>query len=131
IQALLGRGGMGSVYRAHDREVDEVVALKTLDVDHADSDAIDRFRREVRLARRVTHRNAARTYDLGEHGSLRYLTMEFVDGQSLRGWLHRRPPARAVVEVILQIAAGLQAAHEAGVIHRDLKPSNIMIESSG
>src|SRR5690606_26565290 len=58
-------------------------------------------------------------------------TMEFVDGQSLRGWLHRRPPARAVVEVILQIAAGLQAAHEAGVIHRDLKPSNIMIESSG
>ncbi|PRQ02552.1 Serine/threonine-protein kinase PknL [Enhygromyxa salina] len=131
IEALLGRGGMGSVYRALDREVGEVVALKTLDIYAADDKAVERFRREVRLARRVTHRNTARTYDLGEHGGLRFLTMEYVEGHSLRAWLARRPRPLAAVEVTLQVAAGLQAAHEAGVIHRDLKPSNIMIEASG
>jgi serine/threonine protein kinase/TolB-like protein len=128
IQALIGRGGMGSVYLAYDRAVDDLVALKTLDVQDEDDIAVERFRREVRLARRVTHRNAARTFDLGEHGSLRYLTMEYVDGQSLRAWMARRPNAIATIDVVLQIAAGLAAAHEAGVVHRDLKPSNIMLQ---
>jgi serine/threonine protein kinase/tetratricopeptide (TPR) repeat protein len=130
IQALLGRGGMGSVYLAKDRAVDDLVALKTLDVQDDDAIAVERFRREVRLARRVTHRNAARTFDLGEHGLLRYLTMEYVDGQSLRAWMARRPDAISTVDVVLQIAAGLAAAHAAGVIHRDLKPSNIMLENA-
>src|SRR5690349_7087010 len=83
IEQLLGRGGMGSVYRVRDREVAEVVALKLLDAHAATPEAIERFRREVRLARRVTHRNAARTYDLGAHHSWRFLTMEYVEGESL------------------------------------------------
>jgi serine/threonine protein kinase/TolB-like protein len=131
IEALLGRGGMGSVYRAHDREVDELVALKTLDVTEDDPKALERFRREVSLARRVTHRNAARTYDLGEYGGRRFLTMEYVEGHTLRRWLARRPRPLAALDVALQIAAGLGAAHEAGVIHRDLKPGNIMVEAGG
>ncbi|WP_181233887.1 protein kinase domain-containing protein [Enhygromyxa salina] len=131
IEALLGRGGMGSVFRADDRAVGETVALKTLDTCTDDQNAIERFRGEVRLARRVTHRNAARTYDLGEHHGLRFLTMEYVQGQSLRAWLVRRPRPLETIEIALQLAAGLAAAHDAGVIHRDLKPRNIMIETSG
>lgn len=130
IRALLGRGGMGSVYLAYDRAVDDLVALKTLDVQDDDAIAVERFRREVRLARRVTHRNAARTFDLGEHGLLRYLTMEYVDGQSLRAWMAQRRDTITVVDVVCQIAAGLAAAHDAGVVHRDLKPSNIMLENT-
>ncbi|KIG15137.1 Serine/threonine protein kinase [Enhygromyxa salina] len=147
IQALVGRGGMGSVFRADDRAVGEVVALKTLDTIWGDgaSDgageaaddrarehkAVGRFRDEVRLARRVTHRNVARTYDLGEHAGLRFLTMEYVEGESLREWLRRRPRPAEAIDLALQLAAGLAAAHEAGVIHRDLKPRNIMVEPSG
>ncbi|NVB40726.1 protein kinase [Pseudenhygromyxa sp. WMMC2535] len=130
IEALVGRGGMGSVYRAHDLEVGERVALKTLDI--ADNpDALERFRREVRLARRVTHRNAARTYDLGEHRGLRYLTMEFVEGASLRQWLRQRPSLGARLEIAEQLCQGLAAAHAAEVVHRDLKPSNILVEARG
>jgi eukaryotic-like serine/threonine-protein kinase len=129
VEALLGRGGMGSVYRVHDREVDEPVALKLLDPVSTTPEAIDRFRREVRLARRVTHRNAARTYDLGEHDGWRFLTMELIDGESLRARLSlgRQKPARTV-EVARQIAEGIAAAHAAGVIHRDLKPANVLVE---
>ncbi|PRQ05639.1 serine/threonine-protein kinase [Enhygromyxa salina] len=132
IQQLLGRGGMGSVFRVHDREVAEVVALKLLDATIASPEAIERFRREVRLARRVTHRNAARTYDLGEHQSWRFLTMEYVDGESLRTFLGRqRLSCGRAVEFAQQMAEGLAAAHEAGVIHRDLKPANVLVERSG
>ncbi|HVI02275.1 MAG TPA: serine/threonine-protein kinase, partial [Enhygromyxa sp.] len=132
IEKLLGRGGMGSVYRVHDREVGETVALKLLDATVATPESIERFRREVRLARRVTHRNAARTYDLGEHHGWRFLTMEFVDGESLRTHVNRKPPnpARAV-GFARQIADGLAAAHAAGVVHRDLKPANVLLERSG
>ncbi len=132
IEKLLGRGGMGSVYRVHDREVDETVALKLLDGMTASPESIDRFRREVRLARRVTHRNAARTYDLGEHQGWRFLTMEYVDGESLRTYIARtRPSAARAVEFARQMAEGLAAAHEAGVVHRDLKPANVLVERSG
>ncbi|HLT38866.1 MAG TPA: protein kinase, partial [Enhygromyxa sp.] len=132
VEKLLGRGGMGSVYRVHDQEVGETVALKLLDPTIASPESIERFRREVRLARRVTHRNAARTYDLGEHRGWRFLTMEYVDGESLRSHIGRgRPsPARAV-DFARQMAEGLAAAHEAGVVHRDLKPANVLIERSG
>jgi serine/threonine protein kinase/tetratricopeptide (TPR) repeat protein len=132
IELLLGRGGMGSVYRVRDREVAEVVALKLLDAHAATPEAIERFRREVRLARRVTHRNAARTYDLGEHHNWRFLTMEYVDGESLRGFINRNRPSTArAISFAVQMAEGLAAAHEAGVIHRDLKPANVLLERGG
>ena len=132
VEELVGRGGMGSVYRVRDREVGEIVALKLLAADAATTESIDRFRREVRLARRVTHRNAARTYDLGEHEGWRFLTMEYVDGESLRAHLARaRPSASRAVDFARQIAEGLAAAHEAGVVHRDLKPANVLLERSG
>lgn len=132
IQQLLGRGGMGSVFRVHDREVAEVIALKLLDGSMASPEAVERFRREVRLARRVTHRNAARTYDLGEHHSWRFLTMEYVDGESLRTYIGRqRLSCARAVEFAQQMAEGLAAAHEAGVIHRDLKPANVLVERTG
>jgi serine/threonine protein kinase/tetratricopeptide (TPR) repeat protein len=132
IEQLLGRGGMGSVYRVRDREVAEVVALKLLDANAATPEAIERFRREVRLARRVTHRNAARTYDLGEHHSWRFLTMEYVEGESLRSFINRnRPSSARSLAFALQMAEGLAAAHEAGVIHRDLKPANVLLERGG
>jgi serine/threonine protein kinase/Tfp pilus assembly protein PilF len=131
IDALLGRGGMGAVYRVRDLELDEVVALKLLDGSTSAPDALERFRREVRLARRVTHRNAARTFDLGEHDGLRFLTMEYVDGPSLRELQEqRRLELAKVLDVVRQIADGLAAAHAAAVMHRDLKPANVLIESS-
>ncbi len=132
VEALLGRGGMGAVYRVRDLELDEVVALKLLDVTASTPDAIERFRREVRLARRVTHRNAARTYDLGEHEGRRFLTMEFVEGLSLRELQEqRRLEYPRVLDIVRQVAEGLAAAHAAAVIHRDLKPANVLIDPSG
>jgi serine/threonine protein kinase/tetratricopeptide (TPR) repeat protein len=127
----LGRGAMGAVYAAHDEEVGEDVAIKVLTL--PDEGALERFRREVRLARRVTHRNAARTYDLGEHSGIRYLTMELVAGDSLAERLHREPrmdPAEAAA-IGVQICEGLQAVHEVGIVHRDLKPANVLLEATG
>jgi serine/threonine protein kinase/tetratricopeptide (TPR) repeat protein len=133
IEKLLGRGGMGSVYRVHDHEVGETVALKLLDASAATPESIERFRREVRLARRVTHRNAARTYDLGEFQGWRFLTMEYVDGESLRTHIGRGTGLSAArsVNFARQMAEGLAAAHAAEVVHRDLKPANVLIERSG
>ena len=132
IERQLGEGGMGTVYRAHDREVDERIALKLL---HGGASMgatmIERFRREVRLARRVTHRNVARTYDLGEHNGVRFLTMEYIRGESLQDRLTRRGrplPWREAARLCSEITQGLIAAHEVGVIHRDLKPANILLE---
>jgi len=131
IERLIGRGSMGTVYAAHDHTVDEAVALKLLVT--PDEHALERFRREVRLARKVTHRNAARTFDLGEHGGARFITMELVEGESLRERLARegRLTPSEVIELGRQIAAGLQAAHEVGVIHRDLKPGNVLMQPNG
>lgn len=132
VEELLGRGGMGSVYRVRDHEVGEIVALKLLDALSATPETVERFRREVRLARRVTHRNAARTYDLGEHEGWRFLTMEYVEGESLHTYLgHSRPSLRRALDITRQLAEGLAAAHAAGVVHRDLKPANVLIESGG
>ena len=134
ILGLLGAGGMGSVYRALDVELDEPVALKMLRSDLVDSSRVlELFRREVKLARRVTHPNVARTFDIGEHDGARYLTMELIEGESLASVLartRRLPPAR-VVELGGPICAGLLAAHSAGVVHRDLKPDNIMLSRDG
>ncbi len=135
IQGVLGRGGMGVVYRAHDRDLDDAVAIKTLRSEalSADPSLLDRFKQEIRLARRITHPNILRTHDLGESGGLRYLSMEFVKGLTLKQLVDAGDilPTPAGLRIAKQICAGLAAAHEVGVIHRDIKPQNIIIEATG
>ena len=130
ILGLLGSGGMGTVYRARDRELDEIVALKMLRKQIANAAGVlERFRREVKLARRVTHRNVARTFDIGEHAGGKFLTMEFIAGEMLGATLARRGRLRLgeVVRIGIDLCAGLAAAHAASVLHRDLKPANVII----
>jgi serine/threonine-protein kinase len=135
IQGVLGKGGMGVVYRAHDRDLDDAVAIKTLrgEALTADPSLLDRFKQEIRLARRITHPNILRTHDLGEVGGLRYLSMEFVKGLTLKQLIEAGDilPTPVGLRIAKQICAGLAAAHEVGVIHRDIKPQNILIESTG
>lgn len=134
ILGLLGSGGMGTVYRARDRELDELVALKMLKKQIAASPGIlERFRQEVKLARRVTHRNVARTFDIGEHAGGKFLTMELVDGEMLGAMLARRGRLRVdeVTRIGKELCAGLSAAHAAGVLHRDLKPANVVVARDG
>jgi serine/threonine-protein kinase len=135
IQGVLGRGGMGVVYRAHDRDLDDAVAIKTLRSEalSADPTLLDRFKQEIRLARRITHPNILRTHDLGESGGLRYLSMEFVRGLTLKQLIEASDvlPTPVGLRIAKQLCAGLAAAHEVGVIHRDIKPQNIIIEAAG
>jgi tetratricopeptide (TPR) repeat protein/predicted Ser/Thr protein kinase len=131
---MLGEGGMGAVYQAWDREVERVVALKLIRPELANNpDILRRFKQELVLARQVTHRNIVRIFDLGVADGLKFITMEFLDGEELAVLLEQRKklPPREAAEVILQTAHGLEAAHAAGIIHRDLKPQNIMIEKNG
>lgn len=134
LLSLVGAGAMGSVYRARDRELDEIVALKMLNPDLLGSaNMLERFRREVKLARRVAHPSVARVHDIGEHAGRKFLTMEFIEGESLGALLDRGPlpsVARAV-QLALGICGGVAAAHDAGVVHRDLKPDNVMLTPSG
>ena len=133
VLALLGMGGMGRVYRVHDRALDEIVALKMLrgEVVNA-AEVLERFRREVKLARLVTSPHVVRTFDLGQHGGENFLTMEYLAGRSLTGMIEDGPIALdEVLRVARAIAAGIAAAHAAGVLHRDLKPDNILVASSG
>ncbi len=130
LLSLLGVGGMGAVYRARDLELDEIVALKMLRRELLDdAQSLARFRQEVKLARKVTHKNVARTFDIGEHGGHKFLTMEFIDGSSLAALLtsEGRMPLTRAVDVVEAICAGLSAAHAVGVVHRDLKPDNVLI----
>jgi len=134
ILSLAGAGAMGSVYRARDTELGEIVALKFLRSDLVHSpEMLERFRREVRLARRVAHKHVARVYDIGEHGRDKFLTMAFIDGESLRALLQRvRPlPVARALALARDVCEGLAAAHAVGVIHRDLKPDNVMIADDG
>jgi serine/threonine-protein kinase len=134
IEAVIGRGGMGAVYRARDLALGESIALKVLaQGSEAGLAEIMRFRQEVRLARKVTHPNVARVFDIGEHEGLVYLTMELLDGETLRQVLRQRgalPPAEAI-RVARALCDGLRAAHAAGVVHRDLKPANVILAPSG
>jgi tetratricopeptide (TPR) repeat protein/predicted Ser/Thr protein kinase len=130
----IGRGGMGSVYKAEDLELNRVIALKTIRGDLAEhSWALQRMKKEVVLASEVTHKNVSRVFDLGQHGDVRFLTMEFIEGKSLGERLRagERFTHAQAANIMLQCAEGLRAAHEAGVVHRDLKPDNIMLRSDG
>jgi serine/threonine protein kinase/tetratricopeptide (TPR) repeat protein len=134
IQATLGEGGMGSVYRARDRELDRLVALKVIRSELANhGEILRRFKQELILARQVTHKNVVRIFDLGVTGGLKFITMEYVDGRDLKSMLvtgGKMEPG-AAVKIIRQVLMGLQAAHNEGVVHRDLKPQNIMVDASG
>ena len=135
VKALLGAGGMGMVYRAVDRELQEVVAIKTLkpELIAADSTALERFKSEIRLARKISHRNVVRTHDIGEAQGLWFITMEFVEGTSLKELVQSRGrlPVSVLMPIAKQLCRALEVAHEAGVIHRDIKPQNMVVEGDG
>ncbi|MDQ3280813.1 MAG: protein kinase [Acidobacteriota bacterium] len=137
IEQILGRGGMGVVYKASDTQLDEIVAIKTLpgDVMTRSPEDLERFKREIRLARRITHRNVLRTYDYGEAEGVYFISMEFMRGYTLAELLDEAPQrqmaSRPTVGITRQICRGLQAAHEQGIIHRDIKPQNVLIDAKG
>jgi len=134
IVGLLGRGGMGEVYRADDLKLAQPVALKFLPVSVANEPvALARFHNEVRVARQVSHPNVCRIYDLSEADGQHFLSMEYVDGEDLSSLLRRigRLPADKAVQSARQLCAGLAAAHDLGVLHRDLKPANVMLDGRG
>jgi predicted Ser/Thr protein kinase len=134
IIALLGKGGMGEVYRADDLTLGQPVALKFLPDDAArDQELLERFKNEVRIARRVSHPNVCRVYDVGDVEGHTFFTMEYVDGEDLASLLRRigRLPEDKALDIARQLCAGLAAAHTKGVLHRDLKPANIMLDGRG
>src|ERR1700735_4052773 len=134
IVALLGKGGMGEVYRADDLTLGQAVALKFLPDEAArDESLLERFKNEVRIARKVSHPNVCRVYDVGEVDGNTFFTMEYVDGEDLASLLRRigRLPADKAIQIARQLCAGLAAAHAKGVLHRDLKPANIMLNGRG
>ncbi|HZU27485.1 MAG TPA: serine/threonine-protein kinase, partial [Bryobacteraceae bacterium] len=134
IVALLGRGGMGEVYRADDLTLGQQVALKFLPEAIASSEsAVERFRNEIRVARQVSHPNVCRVYDVGQVDGHLFLSMEYVDGEDLSSLLRRigRLPEDKALEIARRLCAGLAAAHEKGILHRDLKPSNVMLDGRG
>jgi serine/threonine-protein kinase len=134
IVSKLGAGGMGVVYNAHDRDLDRIVALKVLSpAIAANSGAMQRFKQEVLLASRISHKNIVRTHDIGEAEPVRFLTMAYVEGEDLQEFLKRRGrlPPEEVIGIARQIAGALEAAHNEGVVHRDLKPRNVLLDKQG
>ena len=135
IESVLGKGGMGMVYKAHDRMLDETVAIKVLRAEFANTaEMLQRFKKEIKLARRVSHRNVCRIHEFDEDGGVRYISMEYVEGTDIKQLARERGgflgPEEAF-DVAIQTADGLQAVHDVGIIHRDLKTSNIMRDPSG
>ncbi|MGE5715941.1 MAG: protein kinase domain-containing protein [Acidobacteriota bacterium] len=134
VVGLLGKGGMGEVYRADDLKLGQAVALKFLPKAVSnDESLLARFHAEVRLARQVSHPNVCRIYDIGEIEGRHFLSMEYVDGEDLASLLKRigHLPVDKTIDIARQLCAGLHAAHEKGVLHRDLKPANIMLDGRG
>jgi HAMP domain-containing protein/predicted Ser/Thr protein kinase len=131
ILGTLGKGGMGAVYRARDRQLDEVVAVKVLRAEllKEDPTLLDRFKQEVRLARKITHRNVLRTHDVGETQGTPYISMEYLDGVTLKDLIQNKGalPVGVGLRIAKQMCYGLEAAHREGVIHRDIKPQNMLI----
>jgi len=134
IQGLLGTGGMGVVFKARDRTLEETVALKTL---RAEIDATDemanRFRSEIRLARKVSSRHVCRIHEYGVDGALHYISMEYVDGVTIKDLLRESGglPVDVALDIASQIAAGLASIHDVGIMHRDVKPANLMRTRTG
>ena len=134
ITGLLGRGGMGEVYKAEDLKLNQTVALKFLPEHFAeDAAAHERFIGEVRTARQVSHPNVCRVFDIGEVDGAQFLSMEFIDGDDLSSLLRRigRLPPDKALEIGRELCAGLHAVHQAGILHRDFKPANVMIDGRG
>jgi len=130
----LGRGGMGSVYRAEDKKVSEEIALKLINPEIArDRRIIERFSHELKVARQISHRNVCRMYDLGEAEKTHFITMEYVPGEDLKSLIKRigRLPEDKALAIAKQAAEGLAEAHRLGIVHRDLKPGNIMVDREG
>jgi serine/threonine protein kinase/tetratricopeptide (TPR) repeat protein/TolB-like protein len=134
ILGVLGQGGMGAVYKARDRELDRLIALKVIRPELAtDPGILQRFKQELILARNITHKNVVRIFDLGEADGIRFISMEYVDGDDLRTLLRREGKftPKETISVIEQVCRALDSAHAEGVIHRDLKPQNIMRDKNG
>jgi len=138
ILALIGRGGMGAVYKAWDDELSVPIAIKTIafaaGTDPGDREDLERrFKREAQLARQITHRNVVRMHDIGDINGMKFLTMALVEGETVAAKIRRAGPmpVAEVMHIARQIAEGLAAAHEVGVIHRDLKPANVMLTPGG
>ena len=131
IESLLGRGGMGEVWRAHDTHLNRAVALKVLPAEFAqDADRLRRFEQEARAISALNHPNILTIHEIGQQDNQHYIITEFIDGESLRQRLHgARLPAHEAIDIAIQIASALAAAQQAGVVHRDIKPENVMIRS--
>jgi len=130
----LGKGGMGKVYKAHDTEIKEKVALKLIKPEiAADKKTIERFQNELKFARRVSHRNVCRMYDLNKEEGSYYITMEYVSGEDLKSLVSRvkQLTVGTAISIAKEVCEGLTEAHRLGVVHRDLKPQNIMIDKEG
>jgi tetratricopeptide (TPR) repeat protein/predicted Ser/Thr protein kinase len=134
IVKMLGQGGMGAVYHAHDRELEREVALKVIRSDMAaNPEILRRFKQELILARQITHKNVIRIFDLGQADGIKFITMEYIEGEDLQGLMRRKKklePAEAAT-IMAQVCRALEAAHNEGVVHRDLKPQNIMLDKTG
>jgi serine/threonine-protein kinase len=134
IVGVLGRGGMGEVYRADDLKLGQAVALKFLpEVTEKDEERLARFLNEVKIARQISNPNVCRVYDVGEVDGLHFLSMEYIDGEDLSSLLRRigRLPQDKAIQIARQVCAGLAAAHDQAILHRDLKPANVMIDGRG
>ena len=134
ILQILGRGGMGAVYKARDREVNRVVALKVIRPDLAGNAAmLDRFKQELVLSHQVTHKNVVRIYDLGEADGVKFITMEYIEGNDLRSIILEKKSFAPIeaVEIMMQVCRAIESVHAVGVIHRDLKPQNVMRDNNG
>jgi len=131
IRRVLGSGGMGMVFQAHDRDLDEPVALKVLrpEIASMDPQILERFKTEIRVARRIAHRNVVRTYDFGDADGIKFISMELIQGMTLKQLIRSRGalPQGVGLQIAKQAAAGIVAAHDMGVVHRDVKPHNIML----
>src|SRR5579863_2804779 len=134
IVRLLGQGGMGAVYEAHDKELERQVAIKVIRADMASNpEILRRFKQELILARQITHKNVIRIFDLGQADGIKFITMEYIEGENLQSVLRRKKklePAESA-NILAQVCRALEAAHTEGVIHRDLKPQNIMLDKNG
>ena len=130
----LGKGGMGRVYRVKDKTLDEEMALKLLRSEIAsDESTIERFKNELKFARKIAHRNVCKMYDLNEEEGMHFITMEYVSGEDLKSYIRNKGKLteKRAISIAKQVCGGLTEAHEIGVVHRDLKPQNIMIDEKG